>query len=186
MLWVTGSLRTLDCGRHVWCMRISLLKPAFITHGVKVAIVIRSAEHTIRKENQTNGTSNKHCDWFILRLLLVTQTIWFSLHRKRRWKEMATFWILRLCFICHLLLIFTRSWVLSRLLNMTDSLSLSSEILRFLIRIINAVLPEEIEQDGYEQIHRKVRQTGPNTWQPCSALKDPHSVHQAGSGVKSH
>ena len=46
---------------------------------------------------------------------------------------------------------------------MADSLSLSSEIQRFLIRIINAVLPEEIEQDGYEQIHRKVRQTGPNT-----------------------
>lgn len=32
------------------CLKISLLKLAFIRDGVKVAVVIRSAEHTIRKE----------------------------------------------------------------------------------------------------------------------------------------
>ena len=63
-----------------------------------------------------------HCDWFILPLLLLTLTIWFSLDRKqwshkRSWKKMEKIWFFLLRFLHTLLMtqIYYFHWIISAL-----------------------------------------------------------------------
>ena len=86
-----------------------LVKTTFWFRLPSLTIWKRSENEVVGVTNRSGRTKpitkreNVNCDCFIVPLLLPTQTVWFSLDRKRQsqkwnWKKMITFWFFRLRF----------------------------------------------------------------------------------------
>ena len=74
----TGTLRRTNKEMEIGGYKI----PANVSVMVHISSLFRLKRARLTKPIMKRGSV--HCDWFILPLLLLTPTIWFSLDRERR------------------------------------------------------------------------------------------------------